>query len=194
MTIARVEELLGITPLEAAAVAVATAGMYGALVVLVRLLGQRMLAGLSTFDLAAVIGIGSILGRAALGEAPRLVGGLVALATLAACQAAVGLVRTRGWGARAVTTRPMLLMAGETVLERNLRRCHVVPSELAAKLRQAGIRHPREVAIAVLEPSGTISVLRTGEPIDPLLLTGVDGAHLVPQELIAPAPTTTSTT
>lgn len=181
-------ELLGITPLEAAAVAIATAGMYAALVVLVRVLGQRMLASLSTFDLAAIIGIGSVLGRAALGEAPRLVGGLVALATLAACQAAVGLVRTRGWGARAVTTRPILLMAGETVLTRNLRRCHVVPSELAAKLRQAGIRHRREVAIAVLEPSGSISVLSTGELIDPLLLIDVDGADLVPRGLLAPTP------
>ncbi|GAB3167141.1 DUF421 domain-containing protein [Myceligenerans halotolerans] len=176
-------ELLGISPLEAVAVVLATVGMYAALVVLVRLLGQRMLAGLSAFDLAAIIGIGSIMGRAALGEAPRLAGGILALATLAACQLVTS--RIRGWGARAITTRPVVLMAGPEIVERNLRRCRVAPHELAGRLRQAGIRNVDEVAIAVLEPSGTISVIRRGEPLSPLLLDGVDGAELVPDTLRA---------
>ena len=37
------------------------------------------------------------------------------------------------------------------------------------------------------EPSGAISVLRRGEPVDPLLLSGVVGASLVPPELLAPS-------
>lgn len=176
-------ELLGISALEAAAVVLATVGMYAALVVLVRLLGQRMLAGLSAFDLAAIIGIGSIMGRAALGEAPRLAGGVLALATLAACQLVTS--RIRGWGARAITTRPVVLMAGPEIVERNLRRCRIAPHELAGKLRQAGIRNTGEIAMAVLEPSGTISITRSGAPIDPILLDGVDGADLIPDTLRA---------
>ncbi|MBL0887739.1 DUF421 domain-containing protein [Myceligenerans indicum] len=174
-------ELLGITPLEAVAVVLATVGMYAALVVLVRLLGQRMLAGLSAFDLAAIIGIGSIMGRAALGEAPHLAGGIIALATLAGCQLATS--RIGGWGARAITTRPVVLMAGSQVVERNLRRCRIAPHELAGRLRQAGIRNVDEVAMAVLEPSGTISVTRRGTDVSPFLLDGVDGADLVRKSL-----------
>lgn len=179
-------DLLWITPLEALAVVLATTGMYVGLVVLVRVLGQRVLSGLSSFDLAAVIAFGSILGRASLGETPRLAGGLVALTTLVALQAIVGLARRRSWGARAVVNRPVLLMAGSRIVEAHMRRCHVLPVELQSRLRLAGVRHPSEVAAVVFEPSGAISVLRRGELIDPLLLSGVVGASLVSPDLLGP--------
>src|SRR5690625_6480361 len=157
-------ELLSISPTEALAVVLATIGMYLAMVVFVRLLGQRVLSGMSSFDLVAVIAFGSILGRAALGETPRFAAGVLALATLLTMQGLVGMIRRLGWGATAVTRRPVLLMAGDHVIDRHLRRCHVQPAELQSRLRQSGIRHRGEVAAVILEPSGTISVLRRGEP------------------------------
>lgn len=179
-------ELLGITWLEALAVVLATAGMYVALLLIVRLLGQRILSSMSSFDLAAVITFGSVMGRAALGEAPRLAGGVIALLTLVVMQATVGQIRALRWGARAVTNQPVLLMAGPRILAENLKRCHVLPSELQSRLRMAGVRHPGEVSAVVLETSGTVSVLRRGEPIDPMLLSGVVGGSEVPEELLAP--------
>lgn len=175
---------LWITPTEALVVVISTTVMYGALVVLVRLLGQRILSSLSSFDLAAVIAFGSVIARAALGETPRLAAGLVALATLVLLQGSVGLVRRRSWGARAVVSRPVLLMAGGRVIEEHLRRCHVLPQELQSRLRIAGVRHPSEVAAAVFEPQGAISVLKRGRPVDPMLLSGVVGASLVPHDLM----------
>ncbi|USQ79100.1 DUF421 domain-containing protein [Ornithinimicrobium faecis] len=178
-------DLLWLSPIEALAIVLATAGMYAALVVFVRLLGQRVLSGMSSFDLAAVIAFGSVIGRAALGESPVLGGGLVALATLIAMQGAVGLLRGPRWGNRAVSVPPVLLMAGPNLIEEHMQRCHVLPQELQSRLRAAGIRHPSEVAAVTFEPSGGISVLRRGEAIDPLLLSGVVGASLVPAELLA---------
>lgn len=179
-------ELLWISPLEALAVVIATTGMYLTLVLIVRVLGQRVLSGMSGFDFAAVVAFGSVLGRAALGETPRLAGGLVALLTLVILQGLAGQVRARKWGARAVTTRPVLLMTGSEVCVDNLRRCHVQPVELQAKLRLAGIRHFDEVAAVVFETSGAVSVLRKGRAIDPRLLSGVVGGSLVPADLLAP--------
>lgn len=178
-------ELLWITPTEAIAVFLSTTAMYVAMVVLVRLLGQRMLSGMSSSDLAAVVAFGAILGRASLGEAPVLGGGLVALLTLVGVQALAGALRVTKIGARAVTTRPVLLMADGQVLERQLRRAHVSPAELQSRLRIAGVRRYDEVAAVVHEPTGAISVLRRGEPIDPRLISGVVGADLVPQGLLA---------
>jgi len=180
-------ELLWITPTEALAVVLATTGMYLAMLVLVRVLGQRVLSGLSTFDLVAVIAFGSIIARASLGEVPRLAGGIVALVTLLALQGLVGIVRRLRWGALAVSSDPILLMAGERVIEQHLRRCHVQPAELQSRLRMAGIRHPHEVAAVVLEPTGAVSVLRRGERIDPMLLSGVVGASLLPPDLLSDA-------
>ncbi|MFW6597062.1 DUF421 domain-containing protein [Propionibacteriaceae bacterium Y2011] len=177
-------DLLGITWLEALAVALGTAGVYLALLLIVRILGQRVLSGMSSFDLVAVIAFGSVLGRAALGESPRLAGGVVALLTLVVLQAITGQLRSYRFGARAISNRPVLLMAGEQVCEENLQRCHVHPSELQSRLRLAGVRNPGEVAAVVMEPSGAVSVLKRGEPIDPRLLSGVVGGADVPQELL----------
>lgn len=179
-------ELLWISPADAVAVTIATTGMYLALVLIVRVLGQRVLSGMSGFDFAAVVAFGSVLGRAALGDSPRLVGGLVALVTLVILQALTGQVRARKWGARAVTTRPVLLMAGSEVCTDQLRRCHLQPGELQAMLRLAGVRHPDEVAAVIFETSGAVSVLKRGQVIDPQLLSGVVGASLVPIELLSP--------
>lgn len=178
-------DLLWISPEEAVAVVIATTGMYLCLVLIVRVLGQRVLSGMSGFDFAAVVAFGSVLGRAALGETPRLAGGLVALLTLVVLQGLTGQVRARKWGARAVTTRPVLLMAGSQVCQENLRRCHVHPSELQSRLRLAGVRSSEEVAAVVFETSGAVSVIKRGRPIDPRLLSGVVGASLVPAELLA---------
>nr|WP_240921429.1 YetF domain-containing protein [Microbacterium excoecariae] len=175
--------MLGITWLEAGAVALATVGMYVAMVLLVRLLGQRMLSGMSSYDLAAVIAFGGIIARAALGDAPRLGGGLVALVTLVLLQAASGVVRRTRLGALLVVNRPVLLMVGETVLERHMRRCHVSHAELHSRLRQAGVGHPSQVAAVVFEASGTLSVVRAGQELDPALFGEVRGG-----ELLAPVP------
>lgn len=179
-------DLLWITPTEAAAVATGTVGMYLAMLLLVRVLGQRVLSGMSSFDLVAVIAFGSIIGRASLGDYPVLGSGIVALTTLVSMQGLIGALRQRGWIQRTVINPPVLLMAGPQVIEAHMRRCHVLPEELQSRLRLAGVRHPDEVAAVTFEPSGAISVLRRGERVDPMLLSGVVGASLVPPALLSP--------
>lgn len=170
-------ELLGITWLEAGAVALATIGMYIALIVLVRLLGQRMLSGMSSYDLAAVIAFGGIIARAALGDSPRLGGGVVALVTLVGLQAVSGLLRRTRFGSALIVNRPVLLMAGPEVIEPHMRRCHVTHLELDSRLRLAGVSHPSQVGAVVFEPSGALSVIRAGQPISPEVFESVIGVE-----------------
>lgn len=177
------EALLG-TPAEAVVVVASTVTMYLALVVLVRILGQRMLSAMSTFDLAAIIAFGAVIGRTALGEIPHLAGGLLALITLVALQALVGALRALEIGGRAVSVRPRLLMAGGQIAWDQLRRSHVTLSELQSRLRIAGVHNYDEVAAVILESNGTISVLRRGQPIEPDLLRDVVGGDRVPPEFL----------
>lgn len=172
-------ELLGITWLEAGAVAIATVGMYVVLVVLVRLLGQRLLSGMSSYDLPAVIAFGGIIARAALGESPRLAGGVVALVTIVVVQAVSGAIRRSGVGAKVVSARPIVLMTSEGVLEQHMRRCHVTRAELDSRLRLAGISHPAQVQAVIFEPSGAMSVIRAGQPVDAAMFEGVVGAERI---------------
>ncbi|GAA4419743.1 DUF421 domain-containing protein [Georgenia halophila] len=179
-------EHIGVGPVEAVAVVLSTFALYTAFLTITRLLGQRVLATLSTFDVAVVIVLGAILGRAALGHTPTLAGGLLALLTLVALEGAVGALRRHAWFDRLVSTTPVLLMAGPTVLIDHLDRAHITEAELRSRLRLSGVRSTAEVAAVVLEPTGAISVLCRGEPMDPALLAGVRGAELLPASVLEP--------
>lgn len=175
---------LGIAPTAALAVVCATVVLYLAFIVLIRLLGQRVLSSLSTFDLLVVIVLGAVIGRASLGYTPTLAAGLLCLVTLVILEGAIGQLRSRpAWG-RWITSRPVLLMAGSRVLGEELSRSHVTEAELRSALRQAGVRNDAEVAAVILEPTGRMSVLRRGVTVDRSMLVGVRGAELMPPDLI----------
>ena len=74
---------------------------------------------------------------------------------------------------------PVLLMAGSHVLTDNLRGNHIVEDELRQALRLAGVRRLSEVASVILERNGRVSVIRAGQPVDPWLLTDVEGSERV---------------
>lgn len=179
---AEIGHRLGIGPTHAVAVVLSAVGIYLAFLVLVRLFGPRVLTGMGTFDVVVVITVGAVAGRVILGHPPTLSAGIIGLICLFAMEAAFGEARRTIRGARWVNAGPVLIMAGSETLVRNLRASHVTASELNAALRHAGVRHPGEVACAVFESTGRISVLRCGEPLDPRLLAGVRDADRVPEE------------
>ncbi len=180
-------EHFSITWTDALAVVVATASLYWMFVLLVRLLGQRALARMSSTDLAVIIVVGAVIGRAALGYTPTLVSGLLAMFTLFSMQAFAGNIRRRIRTAWPLNNAPLLLMAGRSFVEENLRLIHLDEEELSPKLREAGIRHRSEVAAVILEPTGEISVLRRGIPLDRSLMADVRGVKHLPDDLFAEA-------
>lgn len=177
-----VGERLWIDPGHAIAVMLSAVGIYLAFLVLVRIFGARVLAGMGTFDVVVVITVGAVAGRVILGHPPTLAAGVIGLTCLFVMEAAFGEARRTLRGARWINAGAVVLMAGEEVLLDNLRAAHVTQSELTAALRHAGVRHHGEVACAVFESTGRISVLRQGEPIGPRMLAGVRDAERVPAE------------
>lgn len=91
--------------------------------------------------------------------------------TLTICRS-VWRVRTRD-AASSMTTSIGLYAAG-------ISSTHALPGRA---MRQAGVSHPSQASLVVLEPNGRISVLRSGQPIHPRALLGVRGAHTVQQQL-----------
>lgn len=178
-------ELLGVSAREAVAVVLATVLMYVAFLALQRLLGQRVFSGLSSVHITVAAVLGAIVGRATLGHTPTLAAGVIALVTLFCLEGVIS--RLSRWGVvdRLVNNRPVLVMAGTRPVTALLDRYHVTDSELRTALRLAGVTAADQVAAVVLEPSGVLSVLRRGTPLDPGLLAGVRGAELLPTELVA---------
>lgn len=176
---------LGITPVEALWVIISALGIYLAFFLLIRSFGQRALASWSTMDKAIVIALGSVLGRVVLGYTPTLAAGFIGLATL------FGMLRLEAYLRRAkrgayLSSRPILLMAGDKVLADGMKRARIQDDELYFKLRQAGIRNFAEIALVILEPTGDVSVLRRGVPIERALLRRIPDRDRIPAELLLP--------
>ena len=96
---------LSIGPMEALNVVLSTVGIYCTFLILIRVLGQRTMATMSSFDLAAVVAMGSVAGRAILGWTPNLAAGVVGIATLFILQAAAGQIRRNRYGASAIRNK-----------------------------------------------------------------------------------------
>jgi uncharacterized membrane protein YcaP (DUF421 family) len=172
----------GFNGADAIRVVISCIAFYFGIILLLRIFGQRTLASLSSFDLAAIIAMGAIIGRAILGDIPTLGAGTLGLATLLILQALSGVGRRFGVIRAVVNSPAVVLMAGREILSDNLSRTHVDHAEVIAKLRSAGIRNRDEVACVILESTGQISVIRRGAPIAEEMLTGVIGAERVPRE------------
>lgn len=169
---------LGVTWGEAAAVVLSTVAIYLTLILLVRLVGQRSLARMSSFDLAATVAFGAVIGRTMLLLRPTLLAGVIGLTTLFVTQGVLGLLRRNQAVDRLINRTPVLLMSGPTPLADNMRSSHVTEDELRQKLRVAGVRSLDEVACVVLERNGEVSVIRQGRPLSAELFADVPGAHL----------------
>lgn len=172
----------GLNGIDAIRIIVSCLVFYFGIVLTLRVLGARTLTNLSSFDLAAIIAIGAIIGRSILGDTPTLAAGVLALTTLLILQALTGEGRRFGLIRGVVSSPAVVLMAGAQMLTDNLAKSHVDHEEVIAKLRSAGVRNRGEVACVILESTGQISVIRRGEPIDEDLLAGVIGADHIPRE------------
>jgi uncharacterized membrane protein YcaP (DUF421 family) len=177
---------LGIGWADAASVVISTVGVYLAFLILLRLVGQRALAAMSSFDFAAAIALGAVMGRAVLGYTPTLAAGLLGMTTLFALQVTFGLFRRNRRLDRALSNLPLLLMANGAVVDGYLRKAKITEDELRQKLRMAGIHRYSEVAAVILERSGSVSVLRQGDTIAPELLSDVQGCELLAPEHVRP--------
>ncbi|MBM7825638.1 uncharacterized membrane protein YcaP (DUF421 family) [Arcanobacterium pluranimalium] len=175
---------LGITWEGAFAAIVSTVVIYAVFLIVIRILGQRLLAGLTTFDTLMVLLFGSIVARTALGPVPTLTTGMITFSTLLLLHYSVGRLANYQYGDRMINRPAIVLMAGENILESNLKSTHTTRSELFSQLREHGIHSPALVAAVILEPSGRLSILTRSHLITSSLLEGVRDAHLIPREFL----------
>lgn len=139
--------------------------IYTSIIVLTRINGLRTFAKMSSFDFAITIAIGSIIASTILLEDQSVAKGALALIVLIALQAIVAFGRKKSMKIeKLITNTPILLMDGSKILHHNLDATRVSQSDLYAKLREANVTHFDQVIAVVLETTGDMSVLHTGEP------------------------------
>lgn len=134
---------------------------YVVLLLWLRLSGKRTLSKWNAFDFAVTVAFGSTLATILLSRDTPLADGATALGTLVLLQFVITWLSVRQpWLRKLVKSEPTALLRDGRALDDVLRRERVTHSELRAAARSKGIASLEDVALAILETDGTISILR----------------------------------
>ena len=142
-------------------IALRTTVVYLALLLGIRLTGHRLLGQLSAFDLVLLLIIANAVQNAMVGPDTSLPGGLVAAGVLLIWhQVILRLRRASPRVARLLAGEGIMLINQGMVLGQHLAHAAITEDELSQALREHGVATVKDVRLAVLEPDGSISVIR----------------------------------
>lgn len=140
---------------------VRTLAIYLLVLIGVRVTGKREVGQMTPFDLTLLLLLSNAVQNAMTGPDTSLVGGAVAAGTLLVFNYLLADVsgmnrRFRRW----LQGEPSLLVHNGQAIAAHMAREHVSMDELQRALREHGIASLHEVALAVLEVDGSISILK----------------------------------
>ena len=135
------------------------AAVYIVVLLLTRLSGKRSIGQSAPFDMLVIVLLGTAVQNSLIGEDTSLLGGLILAATLLALNWLVGFATARNRKLPAwVEGTPIILVRNGKVFWDQLRSCNVAPEDLDVAMRRAGCDGHHQIALAVMETSGEISI------------------------------------
>jgi uncharacterized membrane protein YcaP (DUF421 family) len=141
-------------------VAIRTSIIYVVLIGGLRIAGKREVGQLSIFDLIVLLVIADAVQNAMVGENTTLAGGIVAAVTLLSLDKLLAIASQRSARLRTLLEgEPRELIRDGAVDEDALHKEGIDDEDLKRALRVHGLLDPSDVALAVLETDGTISVV-----------------------------------
>jgi uncharacterized membrane protein YcaP (DUF421 family) len=140
--------------------AIIAATGFVALVIIVRVSGNRTLSRMNAFDFIVTVSIGSILGRSIVSPSVSLAQTVVGVGVLVILQTIVALIgaRSHRFYTLATPTPKTLFADGDYQLD-VMRRNGVGIEELQAAVRETGLHDVAEADRIVLETQGQLSVV-----------------------------------
>jgi uncharacterized membrane protein YcaP (DUF421 family) len=137
--------------------------LFAAVYLLLRVVGRRELAQMEPFDFILLIVLGDAIQQGLTQDDYSVTGALIVITSIAAIQVGVGYAAFRSRRFRTIVEgEPVVLVENGRIIEKNLRRARIAPEELAEEARQSKLTSIQQIAWAVLETSGRISIIPKG--------------------------------
>ena len=139
---------------------VATALTYAFTIVAVRVAGRRTIAQMNALDVVVTVALGTIAASTALPRDATLADGAAVLVTFLLLQTLIGAIRQR-WPRfrRWVDFQPKAIVVdGEPDLRSAPWTAQLTVTDLESRLRQNGVGDLSDVRVAILEPTGNLTV------------------------------------
>ena len=140
---------------------------YVALVIVLRISGNRTLSKMNSFDLVVTVAFGSTLSTILVSRDVSLAVGMAALALLVLLQLAITWCSVRSSLVnRLVKTRPTILLRDGALCDDALKRVRVTADEIMAAVRKQGRGSLHDIDLVVLEADGSLSVIAASQAGD----------------------------
>ena len=138
--------------------------MYGAILTAVRLMGKRQISQLQTSELVVTLLISELAALPIQGQGQPLWTGLLPMGVLVICELAMSLLMLKnGPFRKLVCGSPTVVIQRGQVLQQQMRRLRLTTEDLFEQLRQNGVFYLEDVAWAIIETNGNMSVIRWPE-------------------------------
>jgi uncharacterized membrane protein YcaP (DUF421 family) len=147
--------------MELLAIAGRTAVVYGAVLLLLRLIGKRQIGQSTPSDLVTLLLVSEAVQNGMLNDDSSLTGALVGATTLLAISFVIDWLcarwpRFESW----IEGEPFVAYDGKDFDAQRLRRENITQRDLIAALRSHGEASLDSVRLVVIEPDGKVSVLK----------------------------------
>ncbi|WP_019575431.1 DUF421 domain-containing protein [Curvibacter lanceolatus] len=142
--------------------------VYLVLLLIFRLANKREMASATVFDFLIVLMISNVVQNAMIGNDNSVLGAAAGAAILVILSSLLNRATSRNVKVRAVLEgSPVLLVQEGKVENEMMRKFDVSDNDLLAAIRKQGIIRLCDVAFAILELDGSISVIKTDDDVRP---------------------------
>ena len=171
---------LGMSWTEAWLTVITATVIYFVVIALSRAFGQRQFATSSTYDLAFVFAIGSVVGRVVLVRT-SLATAILGLGVMFTLHAAAGWLHHHvAWIHDLMQNKPILVVANAEIVAEGMQRAHLSEYELFQALRLDGRASLEGIHAVVLERNGQLSIIEDGAPLSPDVMQEIIGRERLP--------------
>lgn len=160
---------------------VASALLYFAVILAVRLFGKRSTSQMNNFDWIVTVAIGSLMASGVLLSNVTVFESLAAIYVLLALQwILTKIMLNSDIVTKIVKSEPTLLVHKGEILPEAMKHERLTEAEIHAAIRGAGFSRIEDVQWVILETDSSLSIIPASEPLqDPNMLEHVAGAENV---------------
>lgn len=142
--------------------------LYAIVMVAVRLMGKRQISELQTSELVVTLLISNLASVPMQDTGQPLISGLIPIAVLVMSEIAVsGMMLKHPSFRRVVCGRPIIVIYDGKIQQSEMRRLRMTTEDLFEQLRQKDVFSIQDVAYAIVETNGKMSIVKKPEKEQP---------------------------